>query len=237
MDRRASLALSLFIVVVALPAYIALTKFHGTYYHEFAWQVSAVFLSGTVQSTLEQSDYSSTTQNAGGADVERTRSLSTDCSSGANITKSVQDDDSTSSDMSVVSRMTVELFIVLFNNLAATFIASAIFMTTSTTSYTPPFIYNYECTSFIITSYANIYVYIVANILLPKLLRPIDQLIESCHLPQDGTVTITTYRQALHLLFFPPAERDSILDMHQFTAQIIQSISIILTFGAVVPPL
>jgi hypothetical protein len=259
-------------------------------------------------------------QTVGGNDVgtstsDNMRSSTTSTSSSATInTTSSQSSSSTHSstafsESSFAARVTLELFITLFNNIAATFVATSLFnpncfyhvialppdqtapsvtcaafqttpnglecatfdLVTRETSYTPPFMYNYQCASTIITSYANIYVYMflittfvdplievcwkvmydrviksrgkedfiyrLFSSLLPKLLKPVHLLLDIQNDHNDDVNEIRTLSDAFRELFSPRGNKHTLFESDYFAVQVLQTMSILLTFGVIMPPL
>ena len=123
----------------------------------------------------------------------------------------------------------------------------------ASTSYTPPFIYSYQCSSTLLTSFAEIFIYryVIGSIVIP-LGYLVLKLVQEYAFKRYGGKDSRLYRLATAALPSPlrpsaflPVEKPSIvcgieskfLNLESLMVNLITDIAIMLTFGAVFPPL
>ncbi len=110
-----------------------------------------------------------------------------------------------------------------------------------TTSYDPPFIYNYQCTSAILTNYASVYVYmfLMVAFIKPLFLVVMERIYKQ--VPRDSLLHVAIDNTIYNLL--KPAKKSELKNnqvlfkKERFILRLLSKLAVFLTFGVVFPPI
>jgi Leucine-rich repeat (LRR) protein len=116
-------------------------------------------------------------------------------------------------------------------------------LTVDTTAYSPPFTYNYQCSSSFVTYYAPSFVFMcVISAFLSPMLRMLLMWLRTCL--QVGTRAHTLVTSVLPRILLDPADRSTadarsppLWDPAQHFNALLTYLALLLTFGALFPPL